>query len=132
MTFSRDILIRFQHCDPAGIVFYPRYFEMINQVIEDWFAEAIGMSFQQMHIELGMGVPAVHVECDFAKASRIGEVVRFELRVLRMGTKSFELEITATKDGELRLRDRVTLVSVVLGEELLLLIQVPLDHDQQI
>ena len=40
-VFTVDIPVRFQHTDPAGIVFYPRYFEMINQVIEDWFAEKL-------------------------------------------------------------------------------------------
>ena len=28
--FSHEQRVRFGHCDPAGIVFYPRYFEMIN------------------------------------------------------------------------------------------------------
>jgi 4-hydroxybenzoyl-CoA thioesterase len=118
MPFSRDILIRFQHCDPAGIVFYPRYFEMVNQVIEDWFAEALGMSFQQMHIELGLGVPAVHLECDFVKASRIGEVVRFDLSVKRLGTKSFELTVAGNLGGDLRLKVNVTLCCVQLGDNL--------------
>ena len=36
--FATEILVRFQHCDPAGIVFYPRYFEMISQSVEEWFA----------------------------------------------------------------------------------------------
>jgi len=118
MPFSRDILIRFQHCDPAGIVFYPRYFEMVNQVIEDWFAEALGMSFQQMHIELGLGVPAVHLECDFVKASRIGEVVRFNLAVKRLGTKSFGLSVQGNHGDETRLKVDVTLCCVSLGEDL--------------
>ena len=44
--------IRFRHCDAAGIVFYPRYFEMMNDLVEDWFAE------------LGMGL------CEFARGQR--------------------------------------------------------------
>ena len=117
MPFSRDILIRFQHCDPAGIVFYPRYFEMVNQVIEDWFAEALGMSFQQMHLQLGLGVPAVHLECDFVKASRIGDVVKFDLSVERLGTKSFTLAVEGNLDGP-RLKVKVTLCCVSLGDNL--------------
>ena len=31
-SFSQDI--GFRHCDPAGIVFYPRYFEMMNDAVE--------------------------------------------------------------------------------------------------
>jgi 4-hydroxybenzoyl-CoA thioesterase len=41
-TISENLVtrvpIRFQHTDPAGIVFYPRYFEILGQIIEDWFS----------------------------------------------------------------------------------------------
>jgi 4-hydroxybenzoyl-CoA thioesterase len=33
-AYQREVLVRFAHCDPAGIVFYARYFEMINGVVE--------------------------------------------------------------------------------------------------
>ena len=35
MAFVFPQKVRFQHCDPAGIVFYPRYFEMLNTTIEE-------------------------------------------------------------------------------------------------
>jgi 4-hydroxybenzoyl-CoA thioesterase len=115
MEFTRPILIRFQHCDPAGIVFYPRYFEMCNQMVEDWFSEGLGLGFQRLHQEMGLGVPTVRVECDFARASRIGDELRFTLRLREIGTKSFRVEVTgAAADGE-RLRARLTLVCVQLG-----------------
>lgn len=118
MTFTREIKIRFQHCDPAGIVFYPRYFEMFNQIVEDWFAEGIGMSFQTMHIEHKLGVPLVHAEADFLKASRIGDALDFTLRVLEIRTKSFRLAIEASLRGEARVKAELTLACVKLGEAL--------------
>ncbi len=42
MPFRNDKLIRFHHCDPAGIVFYPRYFVLFHELYEDWFAEGLG------------------------------------------------------------------------------------------
>ncbi len=118
MNFTRQIQIRFQHCDPAGIVFYPRYFEMFNQVIEDWFAEALGMPFQTMHVEQGLGVPIVRAECDFVGASRIGDMVDFNLQVAHIGNKSFGLAMTAKRRDEIRLRAQLTLACVALGEPL--------------
>lgn len=118
MSFSRDIQIRFQHCDPAGIVFYPRYFEMVNQMVEDWFAECLGLPFQTMHLEQGLGVPTVHVACDFVRASRIGDVLTFNLRLVDVGRKSFRLEVVAGRSGETRLKATVTLVCVRLGDAL--------------
>ena len=38
--------VQFKHCDPAGIVFYPRFIEMINDAVEAMFDEAIGWPFE--------------------------------------------------------------------------------------
>ena len=35
-TFERSVLIRFHHCDPAGVAFYPEYFVLFNELVEDW------------------------------------------------------------------------------------------------
>jgi 4-hydroxybenzoyl-CoA thioesterase len=118
VTFSRDIRIRFQHCDPAGIVFYPRYYEMLNQMVEDWFAEGLNLTFQQLHVEQNLGVPAVHISCDFLAASRIGDTLQFDLQLVEIGTKSFKLLISAWRGDEIRLRATMTLVCVGLGESL--------------
>jgi len=36
-AFTRTVPIRFSHCDPAGIVYFPHYFDMFNGLIEDWY-----------------------------------------------------------------------------------------------
>ena len=118
MTFSRDIKIRFQHCDPAGIVFYPRYFEMFNQMVEDWFSDAIGLSFQKMHTEQRIGVPLVHSEADFLKASRIGDILTFTLSVAEIGRRSFKLQIEALSGEEVRIKALLVLACVSLGDTL--------------
>jgi 4-hydroxybenzoyl-CoA thioesterase len=33
--FECDKLIRFHHCDPAGIVFYPQYFVLFNELVAE-------------------------------------------------------------------------------------------------
>ena len=118
MTFNREIRIRFQHCDPAGIVFYPRYFEMFNQVVEDWFQDALGVTFQNLHLEQELGTPVVNIECDFLKASRIGDLLNFGLQVTELGRSSIHLKITASSGNEVRLDAKLTLVCVTLGENL--------------
>ena len=40
MSFQISTKVRFGDVDPAGIVFYPRYFEMLNAAVEDWFTMA--------------------------------------------------------------------------------------------
>jgi 4-hydroxybenzoyl-CoA thioesterase len=118
LKFSKDIKIRFEHCDPAGIVFYPHYFEMFNQMIEDWFDELVGISFQTMHQEWKLGVPLVHIESDFFSASRIGDMLLFTLTFTRLGTKSLSFTVEATKDGKVRVKSNLVLACVGLGDTL--------------
>ena len=44
--FKTHIKIRFNHVDAAGIVFYPRYYEMLNQVVEEWFEKKLDIDFK--------------------------------------------------------------------------------------
>ena len=114
--FTVDIPVRFQHTDPAGIVFYPRYFEMINQVVEDWFAGALGVDFRTLHGEHLCGVPTVRIESDFKRPSRLGDTLIFSLGVDALGKSSFTLDLRASCDGEERLRAKVVLAYVRLDD----------------
>lgn len=118
LIFSTPINIRFAHCDPAGIVFYPRYFELINGVVEDWCAEGLGMSFHEMHMVQGIGLPTVHIETDFVKTSRMGDELVAELRVLKLGRASLNVEIMMKdKEDQLRLKAQLVLVLAKVDEQ---------------
>ena len=43
--FERRVRIRFSHCDPAGIVFFPQYLVMTNVLVEDWFNESLDIDY---------------------------------------------------------------------------------------
>ena len=107
--------VRFGHCDPAGIVYYPRYFEMINSVVEDWFAEVVGQDFNQLHVTLGTGVPTAAIETHFHAPSRLGEWLDFRLTPLKTGRTSLSIRITAHCGDEHRLTSDSTLVFVDLS-----------------
>ena len=109
-TFRHDIKVLFQHCDPAGIVFYPRYFEMVNQTVEEWHETGLGYSFATMHMRDQRGVPTVSISADFAAPSRLGEVLAWSLQVVRMGRTSAHLVVTAGKDGVTRMTAKPVLV----------------------
>jgi len=44
-SFESQKLVRFQHCDPAGIVFYPQYFVLFHELIEDWFNDGLRVNY---------------------------------------------------------------------------------------
>jgi 4-hydroxybenzoyl-CoA thioesterase len=98
--------IRFSHCDPGGIVHFPRYFDMINAAVEDWFAQALGLPFDTMHMDRRFGFPIVHTQCEFYKPCRIGERLVLELAVARIGRASLDLTLRGRIGGEERLRAR--------------------------
>src|SRR6202021_3747690 len=73
-VYRKDIVVRFADCDPAGIVFYPRYLEMFNDLVEQWFREELHWSFAELVTNRGWGLPTVHLEVDFVAPRRFDEM----------------------------------------------------------
>lgn len=99
MPYRRRQQIEFNHCDPAGIVFYPRFLEFANSITENFFADVVGRSYARI-IGNGDGVPTVRLECDFRTPSRLGEVLELTLAVTAVGRSSVDLDITGRGTGE--------------------------------
>ena len=114
MTFSRERLIRFSHCDPAGIVYFVNFFDMVGGVVEDWFREAIGLPFQEMHLERRIGFPIVNTGCEFFRPAHLGDTLRLELAIAKLGRSSIEFVIDGSVAGEekFRARHKVAMVSL--------------------
>lgn len=112
--FTSRQAVRFAHVDAAGIVFYPRYFEMLNAAVEDYFAQSIGVDFAQMHIERKLGVPTVRIEADFCAPSRLGDLLDFQLGVANVGRSSLALAVQVRSGDELRFRANISLVCMDL------------------
>ncbi len=98
-VFKRDKRVRFHHCDPAGIVFYPQYLVMIHELMEDWFTEALGTDYAALVRDKGMGMPAVKVECEFLAPNPVGDVIAFELSVAKLGASSVTLRVEGRARG---------------------------------
>ncbi len=85
------VAVGWGHCDPAGIVYFPRFFEMFHAAMESWFDEALGLPYQELIVGRKLGFPSVHSEADFRIPTRFGERVGIELRVARLGRSSIDL-----------------------------------------
>lgn len=114
-VFSRERLIRFSDCDPAGIVFYPEYFVMLNGLIEDWFNDELGYVYAEMVTQHRVGLPTVHLAVDFKSISRLGDTVTLALQVERIGGASLTLRLRCLgADQSLRLTMHQVLVTTSL------------------
>ncbi len=114
--FIKQEKIRFQHIDYAGIVFYPRFLEMLNGLVEDWFEEALDRPFSKMHET--NGIPTVDLKVQFKKAARLGETLNKKMWVKELKSSSmicgFRFE---DESGNTCLEGEVTLVNVAIAED---------------
>lgn len=109
--FVTQVPIRFAHCDPAGIIFFPQYLVLFNGLVEDWFNQALGVSYADMLQTDNVGLPIVHLECDFRAVTRMGERVDMGLSIRKLGNRSLTLELDCTgPDGRLRVVAQKVLV----------------------
>ncbi len=113
--FSFPQTILFKHCDPAGIGFYPRYVEIINDAVEAMFAELIGWPFADMVAE-GGGVPTARLNVDFTAPCRLGDRIVLEISIERLGRSSMGLQIVA-RAGAAEQRFAVSQVLVCTGPD---------------
>ncbi len=98
MGYLHHQKIRFKHYDPAGIVFYPRYFEMINDTVEGFFEAELDYAFGPMHP--GNGVPTVQVSAEFSAPSRLGDMIDIATGVVPRGAnKRFAATATLVHVG---------------------------------
>lgn len=103
--------VRFGDCDPAGIVYFPRFFDFFHDAMETWFSAALGLSYAQVVIGRKIGFPAVHSEADFKVPCAFGEAIAVELRVAQLGRSSIALAyLVRGADGGLRLTGATTCV----------------------
>ena len=103
-AFTRSVPVRFSHCDPAGIVYVPHYFDMFNGLIEDWYGEELGYDYAELIMGSRFGFPFVHLDCDFKIPSRMGDVIELTVLVERIGRSSLGIAIVCHHDGLERLR----------------------------
>ena len=107
--------IRFAECDPAGIVFYPQYFVMFNNLLEAWIDGLLPEGFAGYIGKQRFGLPTVRLEADFRAISRMGDDVELSLEVLRLGGKSLTLSLACTgSEGDIRMSVTQVLVSTSL------------------
>ncbi|POR55048.1 4-hydroxybenzoyl-CoA thioesterase [Paraburkholderia eburnea] len=114
-TFNRRHKIHFSECDPAGIVFYPQYFVLFNDLIESWIDELMPEGYHGIIGARRVGMPTVHLEVDFKAVSKMGDEVTLSIDVQRIGQASLTLVWACTgSDGVLRMSATQTIVTTSL------------------
>jgi 4-hydroxybenzoyl-CoA thioesterase len=99
---SRMRRIEWSDCDPAGIVFYPRYFSMFDTSTTALFEKALGMTAAQIfkHYDV-IGYPLVDARARFLVPIAFSDDVAIETQVVEFRRSSFEMQHRLSKGGVL-------------------------------
>ncbi len=113
LTNSRTRRIEWSDCDPAGIVFYPRYFAMFDTSTTRLFEKVLGMNAAQFfkHYDV-IGYPLVDAGARFLLPLAFSDDVTIETTVAEFRRSSFDMQHRLFKDGELAVEGRETRVWV--------------------
>jgi 4-hydroxybenzoyl-CoA thioesterase len=88
----KEILVEWGDCDPAGIVYFPRFFEYFDAATNALF-ESAGFPKAAMFEHYGLlGIPLVEASAQFYVPASFGERVTIETRIVEWGTSSFRVE----------------------------------------
>jgi len=89
---KKKIRVEWGDCDPAGIVYYPRYFAFFDNCTAALF-EAAGLPKQEMLKTYGIvGIPMVDTRARFLASSRFGDDVVVESSISEWGRSSFDVQ----------------------------------------
>ncbi len=95
--WRRELCIRFGDCDPAGIVYTPQYFHLFNTIIEEWYGQALGLSYYELIGPRRTGLGYAHVAADFAQPAQMGEKLEIAVVISAIGRSSVSLCLHAFK-----------------------------------
>jgi 4-hydroxybenzoyl-CoA thioesterase len=90
---TRTTRIEWGDCDPAGIIYYVRYFEIFDVSTTMLFERAIGMKkIQYLKAYNFLGHPVAETRAKFRTPTRFGDEVAIETQVVAVGRSSIKLE----------------------------------------
>jgi 4-hydroxybenzoyl-CoA thioesterase len=92
LSNRKEIHVEWGDCDPAGIVYFPRFFEYFDACTTALF-EAAGFAKAEMLRRYGLvGIPLVEASAEFRAPASFGETVVVESQIVEWGKTSFRVE----------------------------------------
>jgi 4-hydroxybenzoyl-CoA thioesterase len=113
-VYRRQLTIEWGHCDPAGIVFNPRFFELFDASSWMLFEAALGVKQQELATAYGiLGIALVDAKANFLKPVHFGDKVEIVSRVAEFRRSSFDVEHRLNVGGEVAVEATETRVWAV-------------------
>ena len=114
--FSLKRNIRFGECDPAGVVYYPVFFNWFHELMEAWFAQELGMTYAECIKTCGF--PAKETKAEFFRPCALGEEVVLRLHLSSLSNRSMRIEIFVLgTDGQKKAQGHVVCVCIGVSKD---------------
>jgi 4-hydroxybenzoyl-CoA thioesterase len=111
---TRNTRIEWGDCDPAGIIFYARYFEIFDTSTTVLIERALGMKkIEYLKAFDFLGHPLVETRAKFRLPTRFGDEIAVETALTACGRSSFKIEHRLSKSGVLAVEGFETRVWVI-------------------
>jgi 4-hydroxybenzoyl-CoA thioesterase len=102
LTNIRTMRVEWGDCDPAGIIFYARYFAFFDVSTTVLLEHALGMKkIEYLKLYDFAGHPLVETRAKFHRPTRFGDDVEIESRLVTCGRSSFKIDHRLTLAGAL-------------------------------
>jgi 4-hydroxybenzoyl-CoA thioesterase len=112
LTNKRTVRIEWGDCDPAGIVFFPRYFAFFDASTAAMF-EAVGLPKPVLLKKYDIvGFPVVEAGASFHVPSKFGDDVTIETTIVTWRRSSFRVQHRVLRDETLAIEAHETRVWV--------------------
>lgn len=98
-AFRHTLRVRYQECDPQGVVYFARYPEYYDLTLTELWREALG-SYQAM-VDAGSDMVVAEQRVRYLASARFDDLVDIELSVDRLGETSMQSSYRITRGGEL-------------------------------
>jgi 4-hydroxybenzoyl-CoA thioesterase len=114
LSNTRTARIEWGDCDPAGIIFYARYYDLFDVSTTMMLERALGMNkIDYLKAYDFFGHPLLETRARFRAPTRYGDEVSIETKLVACGRSSFKIEHRLTKAGALAVEGYETRVWVV-------------------
>ena len=106
-AFEHRLRVRFQHTDPAGIVFFANILTYCHEAFEEMLRSE-GLPLEKMILSREQVLPIGHAEATFKRPFRAGTLVTIKVTVGRIGERSFRLDYDLFDEEKLHLATAAT------------------------
>jgi 4-hydroxybenzoyl-CoA thioesterase len=94
-----EVRVRWGDCDPAGIAFYPRFFEWMD-LASHALARELGVSADDMLPPKLLGFPLVTAQAEFLVPARLEDALEVRAWITRVGRTSFGMRHEIVRLGD--------------------------------